>query len=730
MPTPSQDLATLASTFHAAGYAPVPVTIDKAPRHPGIDPYNPPDNPASYVRWKSYQSEPAPPEQLARWFTHPEARGLGLVLSPQLPGRLACLDFDDAAAYLELDRFMRESDDELAAAWRKLHGWKERTPSGGVHLLFTIEDPPAIPKLEKIDTLGIGKASHCVMAPTPGYSLVSPARDPQRLTLAELELITSTIRAQQGTAAAAPPPPRVSGNGAGDARYPSDDYNAKADHGELLRGYGWRYLFHRAGVEYWRRPGKETGVSGTWGYEGQRLFHCFTTSVPELEGGRSYSPFALLAAMEHGGDYRAATLALRDAGYGAPLTGTLKGAKITEHGEIIRPGDPGYDDARNVSEAPEWPEDDPEASDHAETASEPPTGPQAATEGATGPTGDTGAEEPADDATGAEEASRVMLRPAADPLELDPVMQDIAERLAHYQETGSAIRGHRTGIDPLDDKLGGLEAGRVTILQAQPGAGKTTFSNQVAHTLASAGVPVVYVSFENEPADLMRKQLARLADVSPGRLDRGTLPESGYDAIDAAAERFAEEAATLYYLNGTAETTIETIRGALYYVRNQHPAGGHPVVMIDYLQQLARIAGGGPRDDMMTRVGLISRGLTDLAKDEALRCHVWAISSMGREAYKNSNGKAPGMAAGKYSGDLEFDASAVLSLTKGEPSQARDSNHAALLLSIVKNRYGQDGTIELEQSLRSLAITPRDTSGPRMVHPNGSAADRVRAGWN
>jgi archaellum biogenesis ATPase FlaH len=681
------------------------VTTDKAPRDPetGVP-----------LSWKRYQTAPPTPGQLAQWFGHPEARGLGLVLSPHLPGRLACLDFDDPEAYAALDRFMREADDDLSRAWDKLHGWQERTRSGGVHLLFTIEDPPAIEKLEKIDTLGIGKASHCVMAPTPGYQLASADRTPARVTVAELTLITDTIRAQQTPQRPATGPTArltSSGTGTADPTLASDDYNRRGDHRPVLEAHGWRYLFHRGSVEYWRRPGKDTGVSGTWGYAGEPLFHCFTTST-ELESGKSYSLFALYTTLEHGGDYSRAFYDLRQRGYGSQgATLTAGGIKITRHGEIIRPGDPGYADPEPV-DAPEEPVEPPEASQHAEGQSDGPTGQGEASEEPTDP----------------EEPAREMLRPAGNPAELDPVLEDIDDRRRHYEETGSAIRGHRTGLDPLDDKLGGLEAGRVTILQAQPGAGKTTLSNQIAYTLAAAGVPVLYVSFENERADLIRKQLARIADVSPGLLDRGTLGEKSLDQVAAAARTFEGSAQTIYYLEGTAETTIETIKAALYYIRNQHPAAGHPVVMIDYLQQLARIAGGGPRDDMMTRVGLVSRGLTDLAKAPELRCHIWAISSMGRESYKNANngnGKSPGMAAGKYSGDLEFDASAVLSLTKEEASQARDSNHAALSLGIVKNRYGETGTIELEQSLRSLAIIAR--TGQRSVHPSGSARERVQS---
>jgi hypothetical protein len=181
------------------------VTIDKAPR-----------DPATPSAGRITRQSP-PPEQIARWFGHPDARGLGLVLSPQLPGRLACLDFDDPDEYRELDYLMRERDDVLSRVWERLHGWHETTSSGGVHLLFTIEDPPAIAKISKLDTLGIGKASHCVMAPTPGYRLASPDRNPERLTAVELELLTDVIQARH----VPHPAPRPSRRAAPIARLPS-----------------------------------------------------------------------------------------------------------------------------------------------------------------------------------------------------------------------------------------------------------------------------------------------------------------------------------------------------------------------------------------------------------------------------------------------------------------------------------------------------------------------------
>ena len=68
--------------------------------------------------------------------------------------------------------------------------------------------------------------------------------------------------------------------------------------------------------EPWRRPGKAQGVSATWNYGDSGIFYCFSTNAPPLEPERSYTAFGLLAALDYGGDFRAAAQALRQAGYG------------------------------------------------------------------------------------------------------------------------------------------------------------------------------------------------------------------------------------------------------------------------------------------------------------------------------------------------------------------------------------------------------------------------------
>jgi len=307
---------------------------------------------------------------------------------------------------------------------------------------------------------------------------------------------------------------------------------------------------------------------------------------------------------------------------------------------------------------------------------------------------------------------------AAAPSFLAAVLADVEKRAAHFEQTGSTIMGHATGFPRLDDLLGGLEPGRVTILQAAPGTGKTTLANQIAyHVAAHAGAPVLYVSFENAPQDLVLKTLCRLAGVSITQVSKGLIqPEK----LAEAARLFQARAGTLCYQPGNGGTTIETIRATLATMRRQHPDVGHPVVFVDYLQQLARAATLGGREDIFSAVSRISGQLSTLANETG--AHVWAISSMNRAGY--ANGAKAGLASGKGSGDLEFDAAHVLNLNTDEKNQPTDSNTDCLHLALIKNRYGAVGGLTLGRDRTTLRIAEVDTRGPNL---STNLGDRVRS---
>jgi replicative DNA helicase len=321
----------------------------------------------------------------------------------------------------------------------------------------------------------------------------------------------------------------------------------------------------------------------------------------------------------------------------------------------------------------------------------------------------------------AEREAAVALQPLTPAASLlGGVLDDVAERYERRQRTGEDAIGHSTGFPTLDRILGGLDRGRMSIMLAAPGAGKTTFSNQLAYTIAGRGAPVVYVSFENSADDLTLKQIARLAGKSASDIRRGKVApaslQEAYQTFHAGAGQ------RLYYVTGTKSTTVEGVEAMLTQLRRLYP-DTYPVVVVDFLQRLATsaaVAGrGAGLDDMRGRVGLISQQLRTLALDTD--AHIWAISSTNRAAYDTERAK-PGLASGRESGDIEFAADHVLTLAPGN-SDGISMTTDPLTLSVVKNRHGETGSVGIARD----RITLRMHESGATIKAAYSA--EVRAGW-
>ena len=86
--------------------------------------------------------------------------------------------------------------------------------------------------------------------------------------------------------------------------------------GVLTGRHGWVPVYRRGDMVYWRRPGKREGLSATTNFANNGLLHVFSSSASPFEADTSYSPFSAYTLLKHGGDFKAAALALQDEGYG------------------------------------------------------------------------------------------------------------------------------------------------------------------------------------------------------------------------------------------------------------------------------------------------------------------------------------------------------------------------------------------------------------------------------
>jgi hypothetical protein len=90
-----------------------------------------------------------------------------------------------------------------------------------------------------------------------------------------------------------------------DPNSPSARYNNTTNWQTILTQDGWTYVYQGTdGTEYWRRPGKTTGISASLNHNGNDALIVFSSNAPVPEGG--YSRFGYHAQRHHQGSWKQA----------------------------------------------------------------------------------------------------------------------------------------------------------------------------------------------------------------------------------------------------------------------------------------------------------------------------------------------------------------------------------------------------------------------------------------
>jgi P4 family phage/plasmid primase-like protien len=205
-------------------------------------------------------------------------------------------------------------------------GYMEKTPGGGCHWLYRCEEIAANTKLAKdsddrilIETRGEGgyvvtAPSHGKVHPTGkpyvlisgGFASIATISPEERRELFNLARSFGKMPIKDEHKA-----PDVDADGT----RPGDDFNHRATWEDILRPAGWTPVYGGGETQYWRRPGKDRGVSASTDFNGSGFLFVFSTSTG-FEAGRGYSKFSVYALLFHGGDFNAAARELSAKGYG------------------------------------------------------------------------------------------------------------------------------------------------------------------------------------------------------------------------------------------------------------------------------------------------------------------------------------------------------------------------------------------------------------------------------
>ena len=266
----------------------------------------------------------------------------------------------------------------------------------------------------------------------------------------------------------------------------------------------------------------------------------------------------------------------------------------------------------------------------------------------------------------------------------------------------SALDGEPTGLTPFDELIsGGFRAGKLTILGAQTGQGKTALALDIANRLVRRKRPVLFVSLEMDEQELVERLLARAARVDLLKIMRGREGFGGeyrgkpLDHLELT--RLAEAAAEI---NGLPlfirDKNIDNLDAIMVAVRSGIRRanllyGTNPgLIVVDYLQLVRPTESWGRRDTRAVEVGDVSRALKNLARETSLP--VLALAQLNRNLEKREN-KEPLLSDLRDSGAIEQDADLVAFLFSEQPPAEQSPYQKVVprVIAIAKNRSGVSG---------------------------------------
>lgn len=253
-----------------------------------------------------------------------------------------------------------------------------------------------------------------------------------------------------------------------------------------------------------------------------------------------------------------------------------------------------------------------------------------------------------------------------------------------------------TGLSALDRLTGGLRGGKMVVLGARPGVGKTALALQMAVHAARHTGPVLLVSLEMDAAEIVSRMVAAESGVDLQALEAGELTDEQarlasacYPAISALPIRMAQN----------TSTPMQVRREAMAMKHS----GGLSMVVIDYLQLMRSDEKMKSRYEEVTA---ISREIKLLAMD--LHVPILALSQFNRQSEGGYGKKKsmPTMAEAKDSGAIEQDANLFLvQYAPEEPAEdgpdwqayhmCKANGWEWQVLKVEKNRQGRTGAISM-----------------------------------
>lgn len=292
---------------------------------------------------------------------------------------------------------------------------------------------------------------------------------------------------------------------------------------------------------------------------------------------------------------------------------------------------------------------------------------------------------------------------------------DMTEALARLLDTfGDQRKACQTGIAGFDRLTGGIRGGKLIVIGARPGVGKTALALSMGKHVAQHTGGVLVVSLEMSEEEIMARLYASESGVDVQELESGKLSDESYATLETCGPLLVS---LPMRISTRCTTPLQIRREAVRMQEN----GGLSLVIVDYLQL---VRSDGKHSSRYEEVSEISRELKLLAMD--LGVPVIALTQFNRSSEAGKNGqaskRAPTMADARDSGSIEQDAN--IFIVQYAPESPGNDPYAQQALQICeaqgwewqqliveKNRQGRTGKINIGFDKGRMTFQNLDLSG-------------------
>ncbi|RME64121.1 MAG: replicative DNA helicase, partial [Alphaproteobacteria bacterium] len=298
-------------------------------------------------------------------------------------------------------------------------------------------------------------------------------------------------------------------------------------------------------------------------------------------------------------------------------------------------------------------------------------------------------------------------------------LTEAVELIERARKAGGAVSGKTTGLNALNQKVGGFHDSDLIVLAGRPGMGKTALATSIAYNCAlayrkdmeaglaakdSKGGVVGFFSLEMSADQLAARILSQQSGVNSEDLRKGKLNEEQFRKVARAS---AELQDLPFFIDDTPGLSIAALRARARRLHRRHGLG---LLVVDYLQLLtATGARGRAPENRVQEISEITRGLKNIAK--SLRVPVLALSQLSRSV-ENREDKRPQLADLRESGTIEQDADLVLFVYRESYYHDRKKPeeddpdfiawqekavalHGKATIDVAKHRHGATGTVDV-----------------------------------